>query len=166
MAKNVINLIWHPIYTTRMNTLVMNILIYAVVQKMNSGICGTNKCDLSIHSIELEMSHSHFITLINSYFIARTLTAQNQVFTGPSVRKIVLRVENGYFLILQLRIQKKIFDRKSKKFWIKSERFCWSRKWSGVLLDWAWYSKNLLIDSGKIGTRLERKFESCGHLIP
>ena len=32
---------------------------------MNSGICGTNKCDLSIHSIELEMSDSHFITLIN-----------------------------------------------------------------------------------------------------
>ena len=57
--------------------------------------------------------------------------------TLTSVRKIVLRVEKGYFLILQMRIQKKIFDRKSKKFWIKSERFCWSRKWSGVLLDWA-----------------------------
>ena len=76
-----------------MNTLVMNILIYAVVQKMNSGICGTNKCDLSIHSIELEMSHSHFITLINSYFIARTLTAQNQVFTGCDLRYDTVRIE-------------------------------------------------------------------------
>ena len=61
------NLVRHPMDTSRMIRRLpsYDIVIYAVVQKMNSGICGTNKCDLSIHSIELEMSHFHFIALIN-----------------------------------------------------------------------------------------------------
>ena len=57
---------------------------------MNSGICGTNKCDLSIHSIKLEMSHSYnfhdYGTPIWSFLCAAPMFQAVKMTFGTAIR--------------------------------------------------------------------------------